>query len=151
MVVGMVGILKAGAAYVPLDASYPDERLSLMLEDLRQAQGRPPVVVTAGAIPTAVLASGLPVADLAAARDGAGEPAGNPQLPSAAADLAYVIYTSGSTGRPKGVAVPQRAVARLVLGTDYVDLGPGDRIAQVSNTSFDAATFEVWGALLNGG
>ncbi|MBL8320399.1 MAG: amino acid adenylation domain-containing protein, partial [Burkholderiaceae bacterium] len=64
--------------------------------------------------------------------------------------LAYVIYTSGSTGNPKGVAVPQVAVTRLVLGTDYVQLGPDDVVAQASNHSFDAATFEIWGALLNG-
>jgi amino acid adenylation domain-containing protein len=151
MVVGMLGILEAGAAYVPLDLSYPDERLAFMLEDLRQAQGRPPVVVTAGTPPAAVLASGLPMADLLAEAAGeAAEPA--PATPAGTADdLAYVIYTSGSTGKPKGVAVPQRAVARLVLGTDYVHLGPDDRIAQASNTAFDAATFEVWGALLNGG
>jgi len=61
-----------------------------------------------------------------------------------------VIYTSGSTGRPKGVAVPHRAVNRLVLETDYLQLTPGDVVAQISNCSFDAATFEIWGALLNG-
>src|SRR6185369_4580188 len=66
-------------------------------------------------------------------------------------DLAYVMYTSGSTGQPKGVAVPHRAVNRLVLNTDFIRLGPDDRVAQVSNVSFDAATFEIWGALLNGG
>ena len=65
--------------------------------------------------------------------------------------MAYVIYTSGSTGKPKGVVVPHRAIARLVLHTDYVDLGPEDVVAQMSNASFDAATFEIWGALLNGG
>src|SRR5262249_45721776 len=63
---------------------------------------------------------------------------------------AYVMYTSGSTGSPKGIAVPQRAVVRLVRETDYVSLGPPDRIAQVANSSFDAATFELWWALLNG-
>ena len=57
----------------------------------------------------------------------------------------------GSTGRPKGIGVPHRAVARLVLGTSYIDLGPGDRVAQASNATFDAATFEIWGALLTGG
>ena len=65
--------------------------------------------------------------------------------------LAYVIYTSGSTGRPKGVCIPHRAVNRLVRNTNYIELGPGDRVAQASNASFDAATFEIWGALLNGG
>ena len=66
-------------------------------------------------------------------------------------DVAYIIYTSGSTGQPKGVAVPHRAVNRLVLDTNYIKLDATDRIAQVSNISFDAATFEIWGALLNGG
>jgi len=64
--------------------------------------------------------------------------------------LAYVIYTSGSTGTPKGVAVSQHAVVQLVINTDYVRIGPADGMAQVSNSSFDAATFEIWGALLNG-
>ncbi len=63
--------------------------------------------------------------------------------------LAYVIYTSGSTGTPKGVMVPHRAVTRLVCATNYVQVEPSDRVAQVANLAFDAATFEVWGALLN--
>src|SRR5205823_11756410 len=64
--------------------------------------------------------------------------------------LAYLIYTSGSTGVPKGVAVPHRAVERLVLATSYVTLSPADRIAHASTPAFDAATFEIWGALLHG-
>src|SRR5262249_6546270 len=66
-------------------------------------------------------------------------------------NLAYVMYTSGSTGRPKGVGVVHRNIVRLVRQTDYVKLGAGDRIAQLSNGSFDGATFEIWGALVNGG
>ena len=70
---------------------------------------------------------------------------------SAAADsLAYVIYTSGSTGEPKGVLVPHRGIARLVCRTNYIALDANDRVAHLSNPSFDAATFEIWGALLNG-
>ena len=64
--------------------------------------------------------------------------------------MAYVIYTSGSTGHPKGVAVPHRAVSRLVCQTNYVQIQSNDRIAQASNMAFDAATFEIWGAWLNG-
>ena len=60
------------------------------------------------------------------------------------------MYTSGSTGMPKGVAVEQRSISRLVMGTDYAPLQADDVVAQASNASFDAATFEIWGALLNG-
>ena len=145
MVVGILGILKAGAAYLPLDPGFPDGRLELILEDA----GAPVLLVPpqlADRVPAfrghrELLGAAPPVPDLPM-----------PAIPRCTADdLAYVIYTSGSTGQPKGVAVPQRAVTRLVLATDYVSLGPGDRIAQVSPMSFDAATFELWGALLNGG
>ena len=60
------------------------------------------------------------------------------------------MYTSGSTGGPKGVAIPHRGIVRLVCHTDYVQLTPADRVAQVSNVTFDVATLEIWGALLNG-
>jgi amino acid adenylation domain-containing protein len=70
---------------------------------------------------------------------------------SAARGLAYVIYTSGTSGRPKGVMVEHRAIVRLVVNTNYVQLGPADRILQTGSLAFDASTFEIWGALLNGG
>ncbi|MCB0212662.1 MAG: amino acid adenylation domain-containing protein, partial [Anaerolineae bacterium] len=66
------------------------------------------------------------------------------------AQPAYVMYTSGSTGKAKGVTIPHRAINRLVFNTNYIDLTAADRIAQASNASFDAATFEIWGALLHG-
>ncbi len=149
-VVAALAVLHAGGAYVPLDPAYPDERLLFMLEDT----AAPLVLVhTATRERLAGLQAHAPVGLLCL--DGAAaEIAACPPLPLVAAggdDLAYVIYTSGSTGRPKGVAVSQRAVVRLVRGTDYVELGPADRVAHLSNLSFDAATFEIWGALLNGG
>lgn len=70
---------------------------------------------------------------------------------SSAEGLAYVIYTSGTSGRPKGVMVEHRAILRLVLDTNYIQLGPNDRILQTGSLAFDASTFEIWGALLNGG
>ncbi|HHO58773.1 MAG TPA: amino acid adenylation domain-containing protein, partial [Thiotrichales bacterium] len=75
---------------------------------------------------------------------------GNLLINTPADSTAYIIYTSGSTGNPKGVVIPHRAVVRLVKETNYIAIRHDDRIAQVSNVSFDAATFEIWGALLNG-
>ncbi|HKV09099.1 MAG TPA: amino acid adenylation domain-containing protein [Thermoanaerobaculia bacterium] len=126
LIVAMIAVLQAGGAYVPLDPGDPEERRTFLLED-----------------------SGAMVRiDRETAAGTSGEAA--PGARGTGDSLAYVLYTSGSTGRPKGVAVPHRAINRLVLNTDYVRLGPGDRVAHLSNTAFDAATFEIWGALLTG-
>ncbi|MBN1147165.1 MAG: amino acid adenylation domain-containing protein, partial [Anaerolineales bacterium] len=146
MVIGMLGILKAGGAYVPLDPSYPKERLVLMLHDCGAG-----VILSQGEwrqVLPEVQAQVLSMdAWPAATGEGSAE---NPPNQNQADDLAYVMYTSGSTGTPKGIGIPHRAINRLVCNTDYVKLSPEDRIAQASNASFDAVTFEVWGALLNG-
>ena len=146
MVVGLVGILKAGGAYVPLDPAYPAERLAFMLQDT-QAQ----VVVTRSELSASLPETAARVVCLD--RDWPqieGHGTGAVASGAGAGSLAYVIYTSGSTGTPKGVEVTHRAISRLVCGTDYVDILPTDRLAQASVASFDAATFEIWGALLNG-
>ena len=144
MIVGMLGILKADGAYVPLDPEYPAQRLAFMVRDAGIG-----VLVT-----ETDRAASAPDVECAVVVD-ASQPsaAGEARalLGTATAEsAAYVIYTSGSTGTPKGVVVTQRAVARTVCGTNYLQLGPGDRVAQASIAAFDAATFEIWGALLNG-
>jgi len=146
LVVGLLGILKAGGAYVPLDPSHPAERLAFMLADAAA-----PVVLTQQSLrntlpPTAATRVCLdaPPSELQE------QPTHNPSPLTRPEHLAYVIYTSGSTGTPKGVMVPHRAIARLVCNTDYIQLGPTDGVAQLANPSFDAATFEIWGALVNG-
>jgi amino acid adenylation domain-containing protein len=145
LVVALLAVLKVGGAYVPLDPSHPVERLRLMLEDA----GASVLLTGAGALPE--MSSTPSVVGLSDDRTAIeAESEDNLEHRTAGEQLAYVMYTSGSTGRPKGIAIPHRAIVRLVCNTDYVQLNVADRVAQVSNTSFDAATFELWGALLNG-
>ena len=146
MVVAVLAVLKAGGAYIPLDPSYPKEHLDRML-----AQAKPSALVTRSGVGSARPPAGCATLQLdALAATLAGESTANLQHATSGESLAYVIYTSGSTGTPKGIGIPHVAVGRLVQDTDYVALGPSDRIAQASTMAFDAATFEIWGALLNG-
>jgi amino acid adenylation domain-containing protein/non-ribosomal peptide synthase protein (TIGR01720 family) len=146
MIVGMLGILKAGGAYVPLDPTYPQERLLFMLSD-SQVQ----VVLTQQKFVEGLTASGAKLVCLDTDWESINQHSQENATSNVTAEnLAYVIYTSGSTGTPKGVAVPHQAVNRLVCNTNYVNFVPSDNVAQASNTSFDAATFEIWGSLLHG-
>lgn len=146
LIVAYLGIVKAGGAYLPLDLAYPKERVGFMMADAQA-----PVLLTETG-----LAADLPETNAKIiCLDDCGETISifsdeNPQNLTSAENLIYVIYTSGSTGTPKGVSVRHRAVNRLVFNTNYVEITSADRIAQASNSSFDAATFEIWGALLHG-
>ncbi|MEH1860991.1 MAG: amino acid adenylation domain-containing protein [Nostoc sp.] len=162
MIVGILGILKAGGAYVPLDPEYPQERLSFMLEDTglsvvltqeklvdklgdrlwRGFADSPEETLRDRKVDVIYLDSNWDIINQQTKH--------NPTTSTKADNLAYVMYTSGSTGQPKGVAVDHRAVNRLVINTNYIDIKPTDVIAQASNYAFDAATFEIWGALLHG-
>jgi amino acid adenylation domain-containing protein len=146
-VVTLLAILKAGGAYLPLDASLPRERLDLMISDASAS-----IVIT-----QRDLSDGrLPQIGERVYLDEDAEEIGrqaehNPALRLSAENLAYVLYTSGSTGRPKGVAVPHRAVVRLLVNNPFVDLDASKTLLHLAPTSFDASTFEIWGALLHGG
>jgi amino acid adenylation domain-containing protein len=145
LLVGLVAILKAGAGYVPLDRSFPDARLKsmiaqtraqILLTDTSQAdrfQGWCRQVISIGDLDAATYASA------------------NLQIPQVSDDVAYVMFTSGSTGMPKGVEIPHKAIARLIWGLEGVVLDARPRIVVLAQTSFDASTFEIWGALLRGG
>jgi amino acid adenylation domain-containing protein len=144
MVVAWLGVLKAGGAYVPLDPEYPASRLGFMVRDAGVS-----VVLGDAVLAARIGLEGVEVIDVGSLDFAAA--VASVRVDADALDPAYIVYTSGSTGTPKGVVVSQRGVVRLVKGANYLQLGAGDRVAQGSNASFDAATFEVWGSLLNGG
>ncbi|HEY5954616.1 MAG TPA: condensation domain-containing protein, partial [Terrimicrobiaceae bacterium] len=148
MICAVLGILRVGAAYVPLDPDYPHDRLHYMVKD---ADAK--IVVTMKPLHETITNSGAEV--ISWRRDwplGAqlGQP-GSTDRKQESETVACILYTSGSTGTPKGVALLHQGIVRLVLNTNYLKLGPHDRMAHLSNVCFDAATFEIWGALLNGG
>jgi amino acid adenylation domain-containing protein len=147
LIVSVVAILKAGGAYVPLDPTYPPERLAYMLEDTQLA-----VLLTQVELFDRLPATSAQV--IGVNQDWA-QIASHPITnfctpPLTAENLAYIVYTSGSTGQPKGVMVTHGGITRLVLNTNYIQFSAADKVAQAANTAFDAATFEIWGALLNG-
>ena len=146
LVVALLGVLKAGAAYVPLDAEYPQERLSFMLEDAGVG-----VLLTrtveAGQAP-ACAASIIRPNEVSESEHGDGLEAG---WQVTAENLAYVIYTSGSTGRPKGVGISHRSVCNHLLWRQAAyPLGAGDRFLHKASISFDIGTWELFAPLMAG-
>lgn len=146
MIVAVLAVLKAGATYVALDPSYPDQRLLFMLDDANVA-----VLLTVKLLeeslpahPARVLLLDSDWSLIAAADEH------NPERSTTPEQLAYIVYTSGSTGKPKGVAVLHRGVVRLVRDNGYANFGPDEIFLQFAPLTFDASTFEIWGALLNG-
>lgn len=147
-IAAILGILECGASYVPFDPAYPHKLLRYLYED-----SAPTVMLIQ---PDLLEEKHTPsfwngeALDLSAAFTSASTtPTGVPDIDTHAP--AYVMYTSGSTGRPKGVVVAHRAILRLVLNNHYARLDPEQVLLQMAPLSFDASTFEIWGALLNGG
>ncbi|WP_158501869.1 non-ribosomal peptide synthetase, partial [Vitiosangium sp. GDMCC 1.1324] len=148
MVVAVLAILKAGAAYVPIDTAYPADRARFMLEDSRAR-----VLLTQAKLTGALgeMASRVVLLDEDASRI-ASEERSRLEVPSAGEDLAYIIYTSGSTGRPKGVQVTHANVARLFDATwDWFRFDGSDVWTLFHSIAFDFSVWELWGALLYGG
>ncbi|WP_158553985.1 non-ribosomal peptide synthetase [Micromonospora deserti] len=141
LIVAVLAVVKAGAAYVPLDPGYPAQRLDFMVRDTDLA-----VVITSSALSDR--ASGTHQVLV----DGALSVADDTDLPPIAGptDLAYVMYTSGSSGTPKGVMVEHRSICRLVDGNWFAEVTEADAVAQAASFSFDAFTFECWAALASG-
>jgi amino acid adenylation domain-containing protein/non-ribosomal peptide synthase protein (TIGR01720 family) len=154
-IISMLGILKAGYAYLPLDIEYPEGRI----EDIVNDSSLNMIITTVqlinkleqfqqDKIKLVIIDHVFKETDKFTVYDTSKTHKICSSIKSK--KLAYVIYTSGSTGKPKGVMVEHRSVVRLVKDTNYVDIKSDDVIAQFSTLSFDAATFEIWGALLNG-
>lgn len=143
MIIGTLAILKAGGAYLPIDYRYPADRVMHMINDSKIK-----IILSDRELSEEVTFNGdfINLKDKYIYKNGI---EGFKNI-SSAKDLAYVIYTSGSTGKPKGVMVTQRSIMRLVKNTNYIEFKPEDRILQTGSIVFDASTFEIWGALLNG-
>ncbi|MER7644101.1 non-ribosomal peptide synthase/polyketide synthase [Streptomyces sp. NPDC126522] len=147
LMVALLGVLKSGAAYLPLDLDYPAERLAYMLAD----SGATTVVTTDRDAHRLPSLEGLDVVKVEG--DGEGQGAPSAQLPDPARpdDPAYLIYTSGSTGRPKGVVVTHRAIGnRLAWMQGAYELSPDDRVLQKTPSSFDVSVWEFFWALREG-
>ncbi|MBF0101142.1 MAG: amino acid adenylation domain-containing protein [Desulfobacterales bacterium] len=145
LVVGIIAILKAGAAYVPLDPSYPDERLHFIVKDadIRVIVGSPELVASLE-LKSVTVINPLDTPD--------GKFSENPLPQSSIDSIAYVIYTSGSTGLPKGVLVTHANVVRLFTGTEQLfGFNNTDVWTMFHSFAFDFSVWELWGALLYGG
>jgi amino acid adenylation domain-containing protein len=153
MIVAQLGVLKSGAAYVPLDTEYPPERLRLMLDDTRM-----PLLITERKLDTVSTAAGgtdcvqqrtvyLDDEHASIAR----QSVENPPAAAGPENLAYIIYTSGSTGIPKGVMIEHRGISNMtaVLASDF-GMQPESRILQFASFSFDASVLEVYTTLSSG-
>ncbi|WP_051905992.1 MULTISPECIES: non-ribosomal peptide synthetase [Streptomyces] len=144
-VVAVLAVLKAGAAYVPLDPRHPVARTGLIVRDTR-----PALLLTSTGAPALDDVPRLELDDPATVAELAAGPAADPRVPAAPADAAYVMYTSGSTGRPKGIVVTHTNVAALAFDPCWSDAAH-DRVLLHSPSAFDASTYELWVPLLRGG
>ncbi|MFD7168244.1 non-ribosomal peptide synthetase [Streptomyces violascens] len=142
----LLGVLRAGCAYLPLDPDYPTDRLSFMLADAEAT-----VCLTERRLTAKLPDTGVRMLCLDEERETIAElPAEPPQIQVSGRDAAYVIYTSGSTGKPKGTVIEHRSITRLVCNADYVALRDDDVVGQAADATFDAATFEIWAPLVTG-
>ncbi|WP_105981064.1 bacitracin non-ribosomal peptide synthetase BacC [Bacillus paralicheniformis] len=141
MIIGIIGILKAGGTYLPIDPETPRDRIDYMLENSGAA-----LLVTTDSL---LQPFDIKTVDL---RSDELHLLSGENLPrvNCSSDTAYIVYTSGSTGTPKGVVIPHYSAARVVKNTNYIDITEDDAILQLSNYSFDGSVFDIFGALLNG-
>lgn len=140
VIVGVCAAIKVGAVYVPLDPTCPSDRIRLILDDCH-----PAAVLTCGRTDM----GDIPVIDIS--NLSALTKKAYSSVEVTPSDIAYIIYTSGTTGRPKGVQVLNRNIVNLVMNNTYTVLDDHSVILQTGQVAFDASTYEIWGAFLNGG
>ncbi|WP_458122368.1 amino acid adenylation domain-containing protein [Paenibacillus sp. Z6-24] len=145
MIVSILAILKAGAAYLPVDPTHPVERIRHMLTDSEA----PLVIVQHRELWTGARSYEGDILYLSDQPEQS-QPVHSPSMAVMAEQLAYVMYTSGSTGQPKGVMVTHRNVVKTVVNNGFLEITPEDRILQLSNYAFDGSTFDIHEALLHG-
>jgi len=162
LIIGLLAILKASGAYLPIDPEYPRERIDYMLKDSRarillNEQGKSEIRISKPETNPNALNSNkqnkktkVKVSNLEHLNSEFVSNFGFRASDLNASKLAYIIYTSGSTGRPKGVMIDHQNVARLVKHTNFISLSEGERLLMTGSIAFDISTFEIWGALLNG-
>lgn len=150
-VAAMLGVLKAGAAYVPLDADYPTAWVEGVLDDLTQAYGQRPVVLVEDSLRQRLPSEDAVVTLEASARKHPTSPDERTSWPSPEMEtLAYVLYTSGSTGRPKGVAVTHRNLLHATIGRQLCYTGAPKSFLLLSSFSFDSSVAGLFWSLLEG-
>ena len=146
LLIAQLAILKAGGVYVPVDSQLPSTRKAFIIRDCRAR-----IIICENFEWDGLEFSSLLKIDPNEVSDVLENlPTANPNVEIDPGFPAYVMYTSGSTGLPKGVIVSQRAINRIAVDNGYARLGPDDRVCHSSNPAFDASTFEIWAALLNG-
>ncbi|QZD60458.1 amino acid adenylation domain-containing protein [Bacillus pumilus] len=143
--IGMLAILKIGAAYVPVETSYPQQRLIQLVRDSKIS-----VFITKDDL--TLDTKELTIIDIDEyTKDIKKENELNLQLPIFGNELAYVMFTSGSTGKPKGILTTHQNIISRVYNSNYVEINEMDKILQLSNCTFDGSSFDIYSSLLNGG
>ncbi|ARU62662.1 hypothetical protein CBW65_18040 [Tumebacillus avium] len=146
MIIGLLGIIKSGSAYVPLDPAYPKDRLGFILEETRI-----PILLTQQGVMAAEVQDSVQVIELDTDRSLLEESGENPVSQARLDDLVYILYTSGSTGRPKGVAMPHRPVANLLAWQKGESRKADARTLQFTSLNFDVSFQEIFATLSAGG
>ncbi|RJG17684.1 non-ribosomal peptide synthetase [Paenibacillus thiaminolyticus] len=146
MIVGILAVLKAGGAYLPIDPAYPGERIAYMLAD----SGAALLLADRTSANSRVLAEFAGEVIQIEEETALESDDSNLDRLASPTDPAYIIYTSGSTGQPKGILTAHRNIERVVIDPGYINITPDDRILQLSNYAFDGSIFDIFGALLNG-